>query len=68
MKKWLNDNKIYFETVVMLILSITGIIISYIGVSVSKAANKLSYQANDFDRITLELTKNEMLPILGRVE
>ena len=46
MKKWLNSNKIYFETVVMLILSITGIIISYMGVSVSKTANKLSYQAN----------------------
>ena len=42
MKKWLNDNKIYFETMVMLILSITGIIISYMGVSVSKTANKSS--------------------------
>ena len=68
MKKWLNDNKIYFETMVMLILSITGIIISYMGVSVSKTANKLSYQANELDRITLELTQNEMLPILGCVE
>lgn len=68
MKKWLNDNKIYFETMVMLILSSTGIIISYMGVSVSKTANKLSYQANELDRITLELTQNEMLPILGRVE
>lgn len=68
MKKWLNSNKIYFETVVMLILSITGIIISYMGVSVSKTANKLSYQANDLDRVNLELTQNEMLPILSRVE
>lgn len=38
------------------------------GVSVSKTANKLSYQANDLDRVNLELTQNEMLPILSRVE
>lgn len=64
-KGWLQKNKIYFETLVMVSISIAGIFLSYMGLTVSKKANELSYQSNEIDMASLELQKNELLPILG---
>lgn len=67
-KKWLECNKIYFETLVMVSLTVAGIIVSCVSVSLSKTANVLSKESNNTELIELELQKNKMLPILGYAE
>lgn len=52
----------------MLVLTIAGIIVSCVSVSVSKTANVLSDKSNDINLANLELQKNAMLPVLSYVE
>lgn len=52
----------------MVSLTVAGIIVSCVSVSLSKTANVLSKESNNTELIELELQKNKMLPILGYAE
>lgn len=54
-KNWLQDNKVFFETVVMIFLTIMSIVVAY-------NANRISEKANDLMEAELELSKLEKLP------
>lgn len=81
-KNWLSKNKIYFETLVMVSLTVAGILLSFLSISVSKTANQisqasnqlsetanqLSSKSNEIDAADFELQKNKMLPVFTRLE
>lgn len=45
-KRFCEQNKVYFETVLMLILTISGIVVSIVGVKVGIIANNIAENEN----------------------
>lgn len=51
LKKWLQDNKIYFETLMTISLTFMGVIVSVISLSIDKTVADIQREQLDFDRL-----------------
>lgn len=58
-KYWLENNRIYFETILMLVLTVMGLIVSY-------NANTISQKANEIMEYDLKMSQEDKLPYFSK--
>ena len=54
LKKWLQENKIYFETIMIFSLTLMGVVISLLSLSIDKRMEELQNREYELERLNLK--------------